>query len=291
MKIKKPLIGFLMFATLLGISIDANAWFFFFIPGSVTRKIGDALTGSEGENCVGPNAKVGDTITSATGNTATVVSLSGSSSICRDERLPIRAKLQFQYSFSSKAGIELPDTFTNNEVAPVQRFNGMLLRAHDESRKVGVVIHAQPRKAKSDGGEIAQKVGDNILHAVDNGKLSNSEELTINGMHAYRFEAVGKNKGMFGRSYSYVVTVLEGSEEYVIVNTNCLTDDFANFEPELKKYAFDVRGLDSADGAVATDADSKPAPVGQIDTNPVPSAPVPANKDPQRAANEQPTAQ
>ncbi len=38
----------------------ANAWFFFWIPGSVTGKISDAITGSEGENCIGSSAKVGD---------------------------------------------------------------------------------------------------------------------------------------------------------------------------------------------------------------------------------------
>ena len=288
MKTKKIAVGFLMFATLLGISVDANAWFFFFIPGSVTRKIGDALTGSEGENCVAATAKVGDKLTSYAGNTATIVSLSGTSSTCRDEKLPIRAKLEFHYTFSSKAGIELPDTFSNKELNPTQRFNGLILRAIDEKRNLGVTVSARPRKAGNDGGVFAKNIGDNMMKTVEDGKLSSPEELTINGMHAYRFQAEGKNKGMFGRSFTYVVTVLEGNEEFVVVNTNCHTSDFEGFRAELQKYAYDVRGLDSADGALVAGAPPADAPVGQIDTNPLPAKPAPAAGEQQRAALDQP---
>ena len=292
MKTKKIVVGFLMFSTLLGVSIDANAWFFFFIPGSAVRKVGDALTGSEGENCVASTTKVGDTLTSFAGNTATIVSLSGTSSICRDEKLPIRAKLDFHYTFSSKAGIELPDTFTNKELTATQRFNGTILRAIDDNRRLGVTVTARPRKANTSGGEYAKNIGDIMMKTIEDGKLSSPEELTINGLHAYRFQAEGKNKGMFGRSFTYVVTVLESNEEYVVVNTNCLTSDFDNYHAELLKYAFDVRGLDSADGATVAATPPANSQVGQIDTNPVSqtstqaSAQTPAPM-PAQAANDQ----
>ena len=32
----------------LGFTCHANAWFFFFLPGSATRAIGDAFTGAKG---------------------------------------------------------------------------------------------------------------------------------------------------------------------------------------------------------------------------------------------------
>src|SRR5690349_21588412 len=98
-------------AALLCATTQANAWFFFFLPGSVTSKIGDAITGAEGENCVKAIAKVGDVLTSPSGNTATIKTLSGTSSRCRDPNLPIRALLTFNYSFSSKAGMDVPEGF------------------------------------------------------------------------------------------------------------------------------------------------------------------------------------
>src|SRR5665647_347815 len=75
------------------LSTNANAWFFF-LPGAVTGKIADALTGAEGENCVGPNAKIGDLIRLGNGETRKVKSLSGTSIRCTNTELPIRALLE-----------------------------------------------------------------------------------------------------------------------------------------------------------------------------------------------------
>jgi len=233
--------------TSLVASGPAQAWLFIFVPGSVTRGIRDAITGSEGENCVGTSAKVGDVLTSPTGNTAIVKSLSGTSSICQDPHLPIRARLEFKYSFSSKAGIELPNTFKAREITSFQRYNGMLLNVIDERKRMGVVVTAVPRAPGTDGGVWAKNIASRMLASVDGGKTSNEEELTINAMHAYRFQLEGKNKGMFGRSYTYVVTVLEGPKELIAVNANGPTGDFEAEKETLRGFAFQVKGLDAAE--------------------------------------------
>ncbi len=72
----------------------SGCWFIY-IPGSVTSAISDSLTGAEGSNCVGPNAKVGDPIRLPGGGRATVKSLSGASYRCNNPELPIRALLVF----------------------------------------------------------------------------------------------------------------------------------------------------------------------------------------------------
>jgi len=69
--------------------------FFIFIPGSLIRKASDAVTGSEGENCVTSTAQVGDHITLVDGSSGTVASLSGKSVICKEARFPIRARIEF----------------------------------------------------------------------------------------------------------------------------------------------------------------------------------------------------
>lgn len=232
-------------------STSANAFFFFFLPGSATSKISDAITGSEGDNCVSATAKVGDTITSINGNTAVIKSLSGTSSRCQDTKLPIRALLQFNYSFSSKAGIDLPEGFKPNELSPTELFNGVLLNAQDASKRIGVFISAQPRKG--DGDVLAKNIATKLLSAVDDGKTSNDEDITINGMHAYRFRMVGKNKGVFGRSFTYVVTVLVGNDEFVQVNANCLTSDFEKYKDMLDHFAYDVKGLNVAQQLLSQD--------------------------------------
>ena len=81
-------------------ALNANAWFIY-IPGSVTRAIGDAITGAKGDICVKDSYKVGDVITSPqTGNTAKILSLSGTSSICPNPANPIRADVEFTFNFS-----------------------------------------------------------------------------------------------------------------------------------------------------------------------------------------------
>lgn len=73
----------------------ANAWFFFFIPGNVTSAISDKLTGAEGDNCVGPYAKVGDKIAVPGRGPGTIKSLSGTSMRCTTAEYPIRALIDF----------------------------------------------------------------------------------------------------------------------------------------------------------------------------------------------------
>jgi putative oligomerization/nucleic acid binding protein len=76
----------------------ASAWFFFYLPGSVSGAISDKLTGAEGDNCVGPSAKVGDRITVPGRGTGTIKSLSGTSVRCTTSEYPIRALLDFAAS-------------------------------------------------------------------------------------------------------------------------------------------------------------------------------------------------
>lgn len=78
------------FCTQLG-----GCWFIF-IPGSLIQKVSDTITGSEGEHCVGRGAKVGDTIRLPNNMTGKVMSLSGTSTRCGDDRYLIRAALAIE---------------------------------------------------------------------------------------------------------------------------------------------------------------------------------------------------
>ena len=64
-----------------------------FIPGSLINATSDAITGAEGEHCVGRGAKVGDRIRLPGGGFGTVKSLSGTSVRCSQSSTPIRAAL------------------------------------------------------------------------------------------------------------------------------------------------------------------------------------------------------
>ena len=77
---------------LIPIVLSLQGCFFFFWTSGMT----DALTGAEGDHCVGTAAQVGSQIKLHDGRMATVESLSGTSTRCRNEVLPIRAKLRLE---------------------------------------------------------------------------------------------------------------------------------------------------------------------------------------------------
>ena len=246
---------------LLLVSLPSHAWFFFFIPGGVTRAIGDAVTGARGNICVREGTQAGQTINSPTGNTAKVLSVSGTSSICRDPRLPIRAELEFTFAFSSKAGINLPDDMEPQSLSDLERFNGYLLKARSKTvANAGIVITAIARKPSSDIQTAANNVERSMLNnqAVKEVKSQNSEKLTINGMAAVRFELVAQLKGVFGPTVTYLYTILEGDNEIAVVNAYAPRDYFEAHKVELKSHAENISGIKAPAAAPAIADSSAP---------------------------------
>lgn len=256
-------------AVLAGSALNAHAgFFFFFIPGSVIGKVSDALTGAQGNQCVKSTTKVGDVLGSSTGNTATVLSLSGTSSRCVRPEFPIRAAVQFNYSFSSETGMVLPDGFEQKPIGDFARFNGQLLQAENGSR-MGVSVFARPRLPSSTLDAIAQGVSGEMARLVEDYSAGEREHLTINGTPSVRFEATAKNKGFLGPKFTYVVTVLEGDKEMLVLNAFApWKEDFHAEREKLQGFAYTVKGLRTTDTAttqaspaVATVPVIAPAPV------------------------------
>lgn len=90
----RPTTRRLALAAALALTTQFAGCWFVFIPGSLMTAAADALTGSEGDHCVGREAKVGDTVTTPTGAKAVVKSISGASGRCTDPAWPIRAAVQ-----------------------------------------------------------------------------------------------------------------------------------------------------------------------------------------------------
>lgn len=227
-------------------AVNANAWFFFFIPGSATRAVSDAVTGARGNICIKDTYKVGDTITSPSGNTAKVISLSGTSSICNNPATPIRAELEFTYAFSSKAGIELNDDYEPVVLTDLERFNGQLLKAKSKTIKnKGVLVSAIARTTQTDILQLANNMEKSMSNNLKEVVTQNSEELMINGLKAVRFELIGSSKGVFGQRFIYQITIIEGKEEVVSVNAYSPVDNYENLKLEFIKISENIKGLSS----------------------------------------------
>jgi len=230
----------------LAFSPSAHAWFFFFIPGSALRAIGDAATGAKGNICVKEGTQVGQILNSPNGNSAKVLSVSGTSSICQNPALPIRAELGFTYRFSSKAGIELSDDFQPATLTDLERFNGFLLKAASKSKSNhGIQITATTKKPNSDIRTMANNIEQTMQKSqrLKDVASDKSESLTINGAAAVRFEIAGTLNSLFSQRITYLYTILEGDDEIVIVNVYGPADFIESHRLELQQAAGKISGL------------------------------------------------
>lgn len=238
----------------LGLTSSAHAWFFFFIPGSVVQATGDAISGAKGNMCVKEGLEIGHIFTSPNGNTAKVLSLSGTSSICKNPAQPIRAEIEFTYSFASKAGIELPDDFKPSTLTDFERFNGFLLKATSSSvREYGIQISATKKNPTTSIQLMANNIEQSMLanQRFSESKSLNAETITINGAPSVRFEIAVTMKGMFGSKGSYLYTILEGDDEIVVVNVYAPTEYIEEHRDEMQQYASRVSGIRATVSAIA----------------------------------------
>ena len=147
----------------LAFAPSAQAWWFFFIIPRVGPSGGPH--GAKGNICVKDGTQVGQTLHSPNGNTAKVLAVHGTSSICRNPALPIRAELEFTYNFSPKAGVELPDDFEAPALPDIDRYNGFLLKAKSKTlNNHGLMITSTTKKPTSDIRTMANNIEQASLH-------------------------------------------------------------------------------------------------------------------------------
>ena len=143
----------------------------------------------------------------------------------------------------SKANFNIPDGFERRDVSDFQRYSGILVLTSSGDKKKGITVISRARDISSDAAAIANATEKEITLAVVDGKTNNAGKIKVNEMDAWRFEVEGKNKGIFGQKYTYMVTVIEGDKEYVVINSWSLTDNFDKEKEEFKKISDSVSGI------------------------------------------------
>ena len=181
-------------------------------------------------------------------------------------------------SFTSKAGINLPDGYSPQSLTDLQKFNGALLFAKDNTKDSGVFVTATKREVISDMQTYVANLRVNQTKSLDDTQQSEIEQLTINGMKAWRFETKGKVKNLFGTRYTYLMTVIEGEKEAVAVNAWTYTNNYEyKGKEELKQLALNVTGINAG----PSPADSSPPPAPPADASidsPKAEVPVPSTE-------------
>jgi hypothetical protein len=233
-------------------SVSVQGCFFFVIPGSVTGKISDAITGAKGANCVRESTKVGDQIRGPDGNIGTVKSLSGTSQRCTDERYPIRAELEF-----------VPDTVTQGappsvhispihfdlsagwQVQPLADMDlkgGWYAKVRNRHIDAVAVLSARTHDGITDIADYTQTRKAALLRAItDPVPVEEVHPIEINGRPAFRYVVKGKDKS--GKPATFVATIIEGPDDVAIVIVYTYATNFDERKEAMKQLSEQVVGF------------------------------------------------
>ena len=245
------------------LSFDAQAWFFFFIPGAVTSKISDSMTGAEGDNCVGQQVQVGDAVRLSNGSLMTVKSLSGTSYRCTDPNLPIRALLELRTSpptanasvspistvATTEARLDLPDTWEQKPLTDRMKAGRNVLFATNSTTDSSLLLATVRRSEIGDMATYAKTRRAMVATILEETVQSPVKQLTINGASAWQFEGSGKPRSgspaplSVGTPIVVLQTIYEGSQEIVIVNTWTIAANYPNQKAELQRIANSLTGI------------------------------------------------
>jgi hypothetical protein len=255
--------------TLLIYCTSAQAWFFFYLPGSVTGKIADSITGAEGEHCVSADAKVGSQIRLANGEIKVVKSISGTSTRCADSNHPIRARLETtnltSNAGSSNIGINLPmgqGGWTQRTITELQKSNGTIFVGSQPTTEAWLSVSTTPRVGQADLMSLARDRLANLRNGMTSANESEINSSTINGIPVLRFHISGQLRST-KNNLTYACTVFDLANEFLIVTTWIPTINWL-FErqtleklPELISGLPNINSLKTADITQALISDSK----------------------------------
>jgi len=269
---KKRLIS--LSALLLALaSNSAQAWFFFFLPGSATGAISDAITGSKGNNCVGSTVKVGDTIRLTDGSTGIVKSLSGTSSRCTNSEFPIRALLVpstepnagVTPAFHSNAGIELSEDWEVQTVTDQMKSNHIFFTAFNRKNDVGLQLAAVKPVGNIDMMNYVERTRTRQANGLVDGRPTEIEQTRVLGMPAWRFEVTGGAPRNPKIRLTFMDTMIDSGTEVLLVTTYASAENFPKQKAMLIGLTDGVRGLTAS-----------PPPVGATQQAPlaIPNPPV-----------------
>ena len=252
---------YLVFIGTITFTSTAMAWFFY-IPGSLVGAIADAIKGEEGYHCVARSVQVGDRINTSTGH-GIVKSLSGESTRCATNlNKPIRALLipaegipgpyakadESKLSAkseraSSNAKLELSDDWQQRPLQTGQDPKVIMLFAVNKTTNTALTLGTIKRSELGQVSVFAQTRQATLANNLTDVKLSPIENLMVGQLPAWRYTVTGNSKRGNQTSWTYMVTIYEGQDEVIIVNTWTTSLNFEIQQAEMHKIENGLSGV------------------------------------------------
>lgn len=228
----------------------ASAWFFFWIPGSVTGKIADALTGSEGENCVGSSAKVGDSIRMPDGSISIVKSLSGTSYRCTQSSHPVRALLEptgkselASETPTTQAKIDIPDGWEQQPITEQLRASRTVLYVMNKTIGTGLLLTSQKRSSVTNVETYVNSIRNSERDRLDNAELSELRKVSVNGIDTLQYEVSGNLRTGAKAKLKYLKVFYDGDDEILLISCWATESNYNSHRETLMKLSHSVTGI------------------------------------------------
>jgi len=238
----------------LAAPLNAHAWFFFVIPGAAIDAIADAISGSEGENCVGSNVKVGDKITLSGGGGGVVKSLSGTSYRCTNPALPIRAMVVVRSAEDpsppespkatntpSRVGLRLPKGWESYPPSEPEAARGIVLNAIDRTTQTRVTLYSEKRQGAGDMVKYSEAKRATQAAALKNPQSSAIAPIEINSFQAWRYEVSGT--AYDDERYTYHNTIIDTGSEIVRVSAMSKESEYSAQRSSMESLAYGLAGF------------------------------------------------
>ena len=147
-------------------------------------------------------------------------------------------------TFSSKAGLNVPDGFVPSTVTDDQRFRGILFNAKRKDDDASISISTVKRNVINiDLPTYVSNIRKSKVGTFETIKSSEIEQTTINGLNAWRYETEVKSDNIFGTRVSMLNTILEGADEVVRVVVAIKSGDYDEKKAEFMQIANGIVGI------------------------------------------------
>ena len=227
-----------------------GCFFFFLIPGSVTSKISDAVTGAKGANCVATTVKVGDRVRMPDGSVGVVKSLSGTSNRCTDLERPIRAEIVASAdatsssaagSYVSRLRLNLSNDWESQLLTNQQKKNGWSLYAINRNIDVGVLFRAAPHSGITDMATYVETRRIESKPQATDAVMSEVSHIEVNARSAFRYTVTATQPN--GSLVTVIVTFIEGSDEIAQLNTWTAAANFDHQKNTMEQLSENIVGF------------------------------------------------
>lgn len=138
------------------------------------------------------------------------------------------------------------------------KVGGGVLFTTNRTINSGLFLRTTKRSGITDMMAFADSQKADQVNRLDDVKQSEISQLVINGLPAWRFEVTGKGKTS-KLTITYLLTVFEGDEEIVIVNTWTAATGFAQQKESLLKIVDSLTGLSPPRNLAKEEEDKKKA--------------------------------